>query len=258
VAKQEQGVCVHRLTGDEVSYCYLRTNRIVDPSYDLHSLVFHGKDECWPIRCDAALASACPYLAEGRKTKEAARPLLPCPACGRRHREGSTEGGLCLSWHEVKGILKRMKRDLPEGNRYFAEGTSQLPYDARTPDLVRYLLWPRIKAAVLRRDRCTCQDCGVAFERARRKAFDGSMRHGKGGWRWEYLEVHHIVPRSRGGSDHPGNLKTLCPSCHRRYTNDLMADLLQEGRHEREVVRALAAYQPGEDEQEYPWDIGGD
>ena len=27
-------------------------------------------------------------------------------------------------------------------------------------------------------------------------------------------EVHHILPKSRGGSDHPDNLISLCTSCH--------------------------------------------
>ena len=28
------------------------------------------------------------------------------------------------------------------------------------------------------------------------------------------LEVHHIILRSEGGSDHPLNLMTLCKRCH--------------------------------------------
>ncbi len=41
-----------------------------------------------------------------------------------------------------------------------------------------------------------CRGCGVAFE----------FRH---------LEVDHIVPQSRGGTDHPENLQLLCGSCNR-------------------------------------------
>lgn len=29
-----------------------------------------------------------------------------------------------------------------------------------------------------------------------------------------YLQIHHYVPRSAGGSDHPHNLITLCNVCH--------------------------------------------
>ena len=40
------------------------------------------------------------------------------------------------------------------------------------------------------------------------------------GWRCalcdstKYLQVHHIVKRSQGGSNHPHNLITLCSDCH--------------------------------------------
>lgn len=54
---------------------------------------------------------------------------------------------------------------------------------------------PSIRRAVLARDgrRCTTEGCG-----ARR-----------------FLEVHHIVPRTRGGSNAMENLTTLCGACHR-------------------------------------------
>lgn len=32
----------------------------------------------------------------------------------------------------------------------------------------------------------------------------------------EVLELHHIVPRSAGGTDSPGNLIPLCANCHRK------------------------------------------
>ena len=30
----------------------------------------------------------------------------------------------------------------------------------------------------------------------------------------QYLQIHHVVPRSQGGSDFPENLITLCSKCH--------------------------------------------
>jgi 5-methylcytosine-specific restriction protein A len=37
-----------------------------------------------------------------------------------------------------------------------------------------------------------------------------------------YLEVHHVMPLARHGSDTPTNAVALCPNCHRRchYSND--------------------------------------
>ena len=56
---------------------------------------------------------------------------------------------------------------------------------------------PRIRREVLSRDRhrCTAPGCD----------------------RTRYLEVHHIVPRSQGGTNEPENLTTLCSSCHRLW-----------------------------------------
>jgi len=30
----------------------------------------------------------------------------------------------------------------------------------------------------------------------------------------QYLQVHHLIPRGHGGSDHPYNLICLCSTCH--------------------------------------------
>jgi hypothetical protein len=51
----------------------------------------------------------------------------------------------------------------------------------------------RMRRAVLERDGHRCTVCGCG----------GS------------LDVHHIVPRSRGGTNAPSNLVTLCPNHHR-------------------------------------------
>jgi hypothetical protein len=52
---------------------------------------------------------------------------------------------------------------------------------------------------ILKRDNNTCQRCGKKKQR-------------------RFLEVHHIIPRSKGGTDDPTNLITLCHHCHDRET----------------------------------------
>lgn len=54
---------------------------------------------------------------------------------------------------------------------------------------------PRVRREVMARDRHRCRTPGCG--------------------RTNFLEVHHIVPRSRGGNNVPENLTTLCGSCHR-------------------------------------------
>jgi hypothetical protein len=53
----------------------------------------------------------------------------------------------------------------------------------------------RIKKQVLKRDQMRCQNCGSI----------------SGG-----LEIHHIRPVVRGGTDDIDNLVTLCKKCHKR------------------------------------------
>lgn len=56
---------------------------------------------------------------------------------------------------------------------------------------------PRTRLEVMARDRHSCQAAGC--ERTR------------------FLEVHHLIPRSRGGGNNPDNLVTLCGACHRLW-----------------------------------------
>jgi ribosomal protein S27AE len=52
--------------------------------------------------------------------------------------------------------------------------------------------WQEIRQEVLRRDHRQCQVCG--------KEYSG--------------QVHHIIPRSQGGTNELSNLITLCGKCH--------------------------------------------
>jgi 5-methylcytosine-specific restriction endonuclease McrA len=56
---------------------------------------------------------------------------------------------------------------------------------------------PRLRREVLARDQHHCQAPGCV--------------------RTRFLEVHHIIPRNRGGNNQPDNLTTLCSSCHRLW-----------------------------------------
>ena len=56
---------------------------------------------------------------------------------------------------------------------------------------------PRVRREVLARDKHRCQAPGCG--------------------RTRFLEVHHIVPRQKGGGNRPENLVTLCAACHRLW-----------------------------------------
>lgn len=63
--------------------------------------------------------------------------------------------------------------------------------------------WEQSRRKVLERDGYECQFCGVTDEQHREEHTNG-------------LDVHHVIPRSDGGSDSPRNLVALCRSCHRK------------------------------------------
>ena len=42
------------------------------------------------------------------------------------------------------------------------------------------------------------------------------------GWNESSCDIHHIIPRSKGGNNTDENLTILCPNCHRlAHTNKL-------------------------------------
>lgn len=76
--------------------------------------------------------------------------------------------------------------------RHFGHDTTDAPryqYPGQYPPN-----WAELRLEILRRDGHRCGNCGSTTN----------------------LHVHHIVPLSKGGSSDPGNLRTLCESCHKR------------------------------------------
>ncbi len=63
------------------------------------------------------------------------------------------------------------------------------------------LYWSKVRQMVLMRDNHTCQLCGA-------------MATTK-------LHIHHIMKRSKEGTDHLDNLITLCPKCHAKADHGL-------------------------------------
>lgn len=57
--------------------------------------------------------------------------------------------------------------------------------------------WAVLRVKVLERDSYRCRKCGANL----RGVF--------------YREVHHILPLSKGGSNHMSNLISLCSKCHK-------------------------------------------
>ena len=68
----------------------------------------------------------------------------------------------------------------------------------------------RTRVLVLERDNYTCQMCG-------RTRYDGVK-----------LEVDHIIPVSKGGSDDISNLRTLCFDCNRGKSDKILKNYINK------------------------------
>jgi len=179
----------------------------------------HGTDLTIRIHlfCDETVAEVCPFRQWEPKLKcEPAKTFwIRCEACGNLHHEEQAYQ-TCLSWHRFLALYKSKETRgwRPEGTTE-AFLTLEPSSDLYRP--VRDWLWSRIKQYIKRRDGRRCTDCGIDL-RGRRVPY----------------EVHHIIPRSRGGTEHPANLRTLCSKCHRKYTNELLEENAKGRRKVRE------------------------
>lgn len=77
--------------------------------------------------------------------------------------------------------------------------------------------WPMIRQQVLQRDGYCCVSCGIKLKSAD-------------------ADVHHLLPRSMGGTDEMSNLVSLCDGCHARHHPNLAGSLARRA-IERWAVR---------------------
>ncbi len=120
-----------------------------------------------------------------------------CPGCDERH------GSLADLY--VCVCLHRMEEAFHDSPDYLENGCREDLFEG-APVMTRVNMWRKLRSAVVERDGSVCQDCGRTLAHLPK---------------W-YTEVHHIIPRIRGGGDHPMNLKTLCVECHRKYTDEIL------------------------------------
>jgi len=75
-----------------------------------------------------------------------------------------------------------------------------LDYEKKEIKKIRSSISPSLRYKILKRDRNTCQFCGARAPEAE-------------------LEVDHIIPVSKGGTDNESNLITKCRECNRGKSN---------------------------------------
>ena len=157
--------------------------------------------------CDEHGEERCQYRAwdvDVRLQVVRLRSLLTdsCSECKNRH-DSLAELYACVCSHRMEEAFRCSPVHLEEGSMDdLFEGA---------PLMIRATMWRKLRAAVVERDHNACQDCGRGLTHLPK---------------W-YTEVHHIIPRIRGGGDHPANLKTLCVECHRKYTDEMLLSRIE-------------------------------
>jgi 5-methylcytosine-specific restriction protein A len=127
-------------------------------------------------------------------------------------------------------VDRRIERAFASSPGWIMEGSVEPLLGDQIPAQLHRSAWRAVRDRVVARDGRRCQECGKEL---------GSVP----AW---LTEVHHIVPKAKGGSDHPSNLMTLCVMCHRRHTDEMaMADW--------ESLKSLDRYRIAERFQEGYW-----
>lgn len=125
--------------------------------------------------------------------------LINCPHCGKRHRTDDKVLQCKVDQEFLAELQGRLPKALPRGSTTGWEQYSEIFIKS---------WWGNITYYIRKRDKERCQSCG---------AVEKPWIWGKN---WAVkdegvsLEIHHIIPRARGGSSHPTNLITLCHKCH--------------------------------------------
>lgn len=124
-------------------------------------------------------------------------PAAPANTNGRaKHQIGYTTCEVCdRMWQEAAGVRVPVDDATRERVRCDAQHIGSL--DARQPERATQDIPPATIRFVWRRDQGRCQTPGCRSTRC--------------------LEIHHIVPRSRGGTHDPANLTLRCGSCHKAH-----------------------------------------
>jgi 5-methylcytosine-specific restriction endonuclease McrA len=113
---------------------------------------------------------------------------------GRRVRELRNEEGLNIVTHNDRSELKP--------GEYLLVDLKPLPAFERG-------ISKETRAFVLDRNGFTCQMCGVA----------AGETHPYDAGRKTRLHIAHIIDKSMGGSDEPGNLRAICSVCNEGASN---------------------------------------
>ena len=247
-------LCNHRDPRNGVGSCGLRVCEVSGAKWDWRSLHVFVKEGHLPdnrnwyshaFECTEKMSTVCPYRVHTpiEKPKPVPKPEK-CKRCGARHYPGRGVSQAFCDAHDE--FDKQMQPWSPEGSK------QPIWPDPALEKRYRTMLWPSLASDIFRRDKWKCQDCKLETTARHLKHSNGEeyiyhetylkIQHGPnklGNPEDETIqfEVHHIIPRAKGGTDHPANLKLVCQKCHRKYTDELLGELGPLRAKERRIAQ---------------------
>lgn len=187
------------------------------------------------------MADVCPYLVHTPRPKpELKEKPKACSRCGSRHYSPVAQA-FCDARDEFD---RQMQSWNPEGSKQSIWANADM--DRR----YRMMNWPWVAGEIFERDKWRCQDCGLKttvrhlkhsngeeylYHETYLRILHGPNRLGNPEDETIQFEVHHIIPRGMGGSDHPANLKLVCQNCHKKYNEKFNSQIISKKAKERKT-----------------------
>ena len=220
IARLEKENRIHRTSSGNIRIKYfleLRNSTVVDRSLvgdcwdDIPDMMHTPKDERtgYPTQKPLALLSRI-IEASSDEGDMVLDPFCGCATtCVAAEHLGRQWAGIDLSAKALELVKFRLKKDTMLAEKVLHR--NDIPQRSDLGKLPNYRTHKHSLYGI--QEGC-CKGCLHFFE----------FRH---------LEVDHIVPKARGGSEHPDNLQLLCSSCNRRKGNssheELVAKLTRDG-----------------------------
>ncbi len=151
-----------------------------------------------------------------------------CPTCGRDDfaREVDMKAHHTIA-HNVSLVGRKAPSTCPLCERSFASEAGMKAHHmlihAESIAESRSLS-PSTRQTVLERDEYQCQRCNVDVTPMNEEGTD--------------FQLHHIIPFSAGGANHPDNLVTLCNDCHAQ-AHQQMKNIVEEHPELLSELRAI-------------------